>query len=232
MADQVKSAIDNQKKKKPVTEPRRPSRERINQERRQEVLNVAARLFADKGFHGTSMDDIARELGILKGSLYYWIDSKDALLTEILEGSVLETIVEAEEIVEREASAADRLRALIHGHILSWVRNPNNFWVYVSEWRWLNPPSQQRFRDERDRLEAIYKRTIREGIAAGEFAVSEEDVTVIVNLIFGAMNWFPRWYRPGGRASHEDIADVLATLVLDGLRHAKLEQALQFPDSA
>lgn len=217
MAESAKAGANTKSSPDKTRESRGPGKERLNQERRREVLDVAARLFAENGFHGTSMDDIARELGILKGSLYYWIDSKEALLSEILEGSVLETLKEGEEIVAREAPAVDRLRALIRSHIDSWIRNPNNFGVYISEWRWLDPTAQERYMDERLALENLYKTVIKQGIGRGEFSIAEREVSINVNLIFGAMNWFPRWYRPDGWASPDDIADILANLVINGL---------------
>jgi AcrR family transcriptional regulator len=187
-------------------------------DRRNEVITVAARLFSEKGFHGTSMDDIARELGILKGSLYYWIESKEALLSEVLEGSIRQTIEDARDIVAQPLPAPERLRLLIHSHIQSWIRNPHNFNVFLSEYRWLDAKSLASYYEEKDTLEGIYKGLIRQGIEAGEFNASTRDVSIQVNLLFGAMNWFPRWYRTDQWASPEYIAEVLATLVLDGLR--------------
>jgi AcrR family transcriptional regulator len=196
---------------------RKQLRDRMNQDRRGEVVAVAARLFAQNGFRGTSMDDIARELGILKGSLYYWIDSKEALLAEVLAGAVEKTIADAEAIEAKDLPAAVRLRELIHSHIQSWIRNPDNFNVFVSEYRWLDGASAARYDEERARLESVYKRLLLEGIERGEFSVSRGDVSVLVKLLFGAMNWFPRWYRPGGWATPDMIADILADMTLHGL---------------
>lgn len=201
-----------------MEETKRATRDRVNQERRREVVAVAARLFADKGFHGTSMDDIARELGILKGSLYYWIESKEALLGEVLEGSISQTIEEACEIAARPIPAAQRLRLMVRSHIDSWIRNPNNFNVFIFEWRWLDPDRMSRYHEERDSLEETYKRVLRDGIAAGEFHADPRDITLLVNGIFGTMNWFPRWYRHEGWATPAHIADVFAAMIVDGLR--------------
>jgi AcrR family transcriptional regulator len=196
---------------------RKASRERPNQDRRDELLRVAARLFAENGFRGTSMDDIAREMGILKGSLYYWIDSKEALLAEVLAGATQEAIDEAGEILAMPLPARERLRKLIHSHIRSWVKNPDNFNVSLREYRWLEGAHAARLAEEREQLEDAYKQLVREGVERGEFRARPEQVSLIVNLLFGAMNWFPRWYRSDGAASADAIADILADLVLDGL---------------
>lgn len=197
---------------------KRAPKERVTQDRRKELVAVAAKLFAEKGFHGTSMDDIARELGILKGSLYYWIDSKESLLGEVLEGSIRETIVETREIADRDLPAAERLQQMIHTHIRSWILNPNNFNVFIFEWRWLEPERLESYHRENNELEDTYKRVLRDGIASGEFAIGEREVSVAVNGIFGTMNWFPRWYKEGGWATHEEIAEILARMLIEGLK--------------
>lgn len=192
-------------------------RQRFNSTRHREILTVAARLFSEKGFRGTSMDDIARELGILKGSLYYWIESKEELLSQVLEESVVANIEESEEIAARPLTSTDRLRLLVRCHIDHWIRNPYNFNVYLSDWRWLDEESLERYRQESGQLEGIYKRVIQDGIACGEIDLDPRDVTLVVNGILGMMNWFPRWYRPERWATPEYIADTLGTMVVRGL---------------
>ncbi|MEO6043432.1 MAG: helix-turn-helix domain-containing protein, partial [Tepidiformaceae bacterium] len=117
-----------------MAEPKQPTDSQLK--RRKEIVAAAARLFAEQGFNGTSMDDIARDLGILKGSLYYWIDSKEALLAEVLAGSpMLDEIVLGGKIMARKIPAAERLRLLVHAHIDAWTENPHNFSVFLTDWR-------------------------------------------------------------------------------------------------
>lgn len=181
---------------------------------------MAARLFADRGFDGTSMDDVAKELGILKGSLYYWIDSKDALLAEVLnQNPTLEEITECEKILARKMPASERLRHMVHVHIDAWIRHPHNFRVFL-DYSSLDPNRREFFMSLRASLENLFKRVIREGIAAGEFHVEEVDVSILVNSIFGVLNWFPRWHNPDGPASPDYIADVMTNLLVNGLTAA------------
>jgi AcrR family transcriptional regulator len=195
----------------------RPAAEVNHSRRRREIIDVAARLFAERGFHGTSMDDIARELGILKGSLYYWIESKEALLSEVLEGALIQDIDEGREIATRPIPAAERLRLLIRNHIDSWIENPNNFNVFLSEFRFLDKGGFAPWAQEKETLEQLFKQVVREGIESGEFKADPVDLSIIVNSIFGITNWFPRWYRADSWASPGYIADVMADLVLTGL---------------
>ncbi|MGE5596319.1 MAG: TetR/AcrR family transcriptional regulator [Hyphomicrobiales bacterium] len=164
------------------------------------------------------MDDIARELGILKGSLYYWIDSKEALLQEVLAGGVRETIAEAMAIADLDLPASERLSRMVRSHIDSWLNNPDHFNVFLSEWRWLEPEHLESYHHDKDQLEETYRRVIRDGIASGEFKADAREVSVLVNGIFGVMNWFPRWYREGGWATPHQIADMLSGMVINGLR--------------
>ena len=186
--------------------------------RRKEIVAAAARLFAEHGFNGTSMDDIARELGILKGSLYYWIDSKEALLAEVLSGSpMLDEIANGEKVLARKIPNAERLRLLIHAHIDAWIDNPHNFSVFLTDWRWLENQEQAHFFAMRDHLEQLFKTVILDGVAEGEFNVDPRDVSILVNSILGMVNWFPRWYREGGWADASYIADAMTNLIVHGL---------------
>lgn len=185
--------------------------------RRQEILDVAARLFAERGFDGTSMDDIAKALGMLKGSLYYWIQSKEALLDDVLASNpILEEVATCEKIMGRKIPAAEQLRLMIHVHIDAWIRYPHNFRVFL-DYSPLSSNLSSTLVAQRGSLEDMFKRVIREGVLRGEFQVEESDLSIIVNSIFGVLNWFPRWYRPHGPASPEYIADVMTNLVLGGL---------------
>lgn len=198
--------------------------------RRREILDVAARLFAERGFNGTSMDDIAKELGILKGSLYYWIDSKEALLEEVLAISpMLEEIEAGERLLAADLPASEQLRELIHYHIDAWVRHPHNFRVFL-DYSYLESQEKQAYYGQRDTLEKLFKRAVRAGIARGEFQLDPADVSIAVNSIFGIMNWFPRWYRADGPSTWEHIAEVMTEMVLNGLSGGRREKGAEGRD--
>src|SRR6476660_6492476 len=87
-------------------------------QREEEILSAAARIFREKGYHGTSVRDIAESVGLLKGSLYHYIRSKEELLARLFEGALEETVRELEEIAAREAPASERLRAMVRAYSL------------------------------------------------------------------------------------------------------------------
>jgi AcrR family transcriptional regulator len=190
---------------------------RAEHARFREITDVAARLFAERGYHATSMDDIAREIGMLKGSLYYWIQSKEDLLKAILQGAMSETIAVAERIEALDLSAPEKIRMLMHAHLESWIRNPNNYAVSLYETRHVDEATLAEVTASRTSLEVVYRRMFRQGAKSGELNLRDEDVTLAVNSVLGMMNWFPRWYRSDGKASLEQIADLMADIVLDGM---------------
>src|SRR5262249_17989516 len=122
----------------PVREPTR----RRKQERKQEVLEVAARVFHEKGYDSSSIQDIADGVGILKGSLYYWINSKEDLLYEILAGVHEEALAAVEEAVEAETETLEKLRAFVVALFTFHAENLVRIGVFFSDFRSLNPERQ------------------------------------------------------------------------------------------
>lgn len=204
----------------PAVETSQSGPPRAEHARFREIIGVAARLFAERGYHATSMDDIAREIGMLKGSLYYWIQSKEDLLKAILQGAMVETTAIAERIEAQDCPAPEKIRMLMHAHLDSWIRNPNNYNVSLYETRHVDAATLAEVVASREGLEIVYRRMFREGARTGELTLRDEHVTLAVNSMLGMMNWFPRWYRPDGTASLAEIADLMADIVLNGLATA------------
>ena len=187
---------------------------RADHPRRKEVLRIAAKLFATKGFHGTSMDDIADGIGILKGSLYYWIDSKEDLLREIVLDGIETTSQKVQEVVGQELPLVVKLRKLIHIYVDAWVERPDNLNVFLTEYKWLDPESLTQYIQRREVIPEIFRRLLTEGVNSGDFELPEGEVSIAINSIFGILGWFPRWYNPGGWATPEQLADVLSDFIL------------------
>jgi AcrR family transcriptional regulator len=186
-------------------------------ERRRQLVAVAAKLFAEQGFHGTSMLDIARAFGLRKASLYHWVESKESLLSQVLADAVDETAAELGSIAGRDLPASERLRLMIDAHIRSWVRNPHNQRVAMFETRWLEGEARERWVTSRDAVKGAYERVLIEGREAGEFEFDPASLSILVNNILAVMNFFPRWYDPQGWASPEVVAQQMADLLLRGL---------------
>jgi AcrR family transcriptional regulator len=194
--------------------------------RRQEILNAAARLFAERGYAGVLMEDIADELGMLKGSLYYWVDSKEELLKECLSRpAVTRHVARAEEIRTLPISAAERLRLLIRTQVESWTEVPHLFLLSMNEYRWLGPDVRDEYAGYQRRVDDAYVGVLRDGLAAGDFAFPGEDAVIVTKGLTGLINSFPRWFDTSGWASARYVADRWADMVLAGLRPTGLARA-------
>ena len=201
-----------------VREKARPgASEERTAERKRDLIAVAGRLFAERGFHGTSMADIALEFGVRKATLYHWVDSKESLLSQVLADVVGDAADEMSRVLPMDLPAAERLRMLIRIHVDSWASNPHNIQVGITEARWLEGASRERWNLSRAAIEVAYKQIFREGLASGEFQFKENELTLVVNSVLGMVQWFPRWYDADGWASPEYIAHLIADLALRGL---------------
>ena len=180
--------------------------------REEEILSAAARIFREKGYHGTSVRDIAESVGLLKGSLYHYIRSKEELLARLFEGALEETIRELEGIAARDEPATERLRAMVRAYSLSVTANLDSVALYLREWRSLPPPELARVRTRRRSMRALFESVIAEGVRRREFAAGDAKIAALAML--GMVNWTYEWYRPRGRLRPEALADVIAELVV------------------
>jgi len=173
-----------------------------------EILTAAARIFREKGYHGTSVRDIAEAVGLLKGSLYHYIRSKEQLLAKLFEGSLGDTIIELESIAARDASATERLRDMVRVYVMSVTANLDAVGIYLREWRSLPAPELARVRARRRAMRRLFEDVIGEGVRGKELSVSDPKIAALA--IIGMCNWTYEWYRPRGRLTAAALADELA----------------------
>jgi len=183
--------------------------------RRESVVQAAVQLFAKRGYHATSMQDIAEALGIQRGSLYHHIESKEDLLYEIMESSVRKLIEPVEEIVSLPLPADQKIRRFIETHLDMIVSLRPELSVFLQELRSLPPARRQPIVAYRDHYEGLMQSIIREGVASGEFR--EVDVKFAGFTVLSVCNWFCQWYSPRGPLDRGQIAAVFTDLLLRGL---------------
>ena len=184
--------------------------------REDEILAAAARIFREKGYHGTSVRDIAEAVGLLKGSLYHYIRSKEELLARLFEGLLEDTVRELEAIASREVSAEARLRGMVRAYAGAGMANHEAVGLYLREWRSLPPAELAGLGARRRRMRALFTDLIAEGARGGAFAVGDAKIAALG--ILGACNWLYEWYRPGGRLDAGAIADELAERAVRSVR--------------
>ena len=182
--------------------------------RKAELTRAAARLFAEKGYHGTSVGDLAEALGVQKGSLYSHIDSKADLLWEVArEGA--EAFHAALDTVPDEGPVVERIRLALRAHLRVVAEQLDIATVFVREWRYLEGERRERYVAERRRYEERFRALFREGREHGELRTDLDDGTATL-LVLSSANWAYTWLRPG--ADTDDLADRFTALLLDGMR--------------
>jgi AcrR family transcriptional regulator len=182
---------------------------------REAILDAAVALFGKMGYAGTTMRDIAREVGVLPGSLYAHISSKETLLDEIVEMGI-ESFLTIESRIPEKGSGIEKLRAAIKAHVAVAAVHPGRSLVVFHQWRFLTEPNLTRALNKRRRYQQLFVRLIEEGIADGSFAANL-DTKVAVFTILGALNWVPEWYSPRGPYGPEEIGDRMADMLLQGM---------------
>ena len=185
-------------------------------ERRREVVAAAARLFSERGYHGTSIQHLANELGLQKGSLYTHIGSKEDLLFDVVSDGANRFLERGEQALAMEAFARVRLRRLLVSHVETAIEHLDAATVFLNEWRYLSEPKRDLVKLKRDRYEAIVRQIIQEGINEGEFR-SDANVRFAARLVLSAGNWTYAWFRPGGELGPTEIGERFADLLIRGL---------------
>jgi AcrR family transcriptional regulator len=182
--------------------------------RREELTRIAARLFAEQGYQGTSLADLAEALGVQKASLYHHIASKEDLLWEVAwEGA--EAFHAGLDGVPAAAPAAERIRLALRAHLAVVGHQLDVATVFVREWRYLSDERRRRFLAERRRYEERIRELFRAGVDESQLR-TDLDVSTAALLFLSAANWAYTWLRPG--APTDELADRLYAALLDGMR--------------
>jgi AcrR family transcriptional regulator len=184
---------------------------------RQDVIEAAGRLFADKGYHGTSMRDLGRELGLLGSSLYAHVESKQDLLVEVVEEGARLFQMSADSALAAGGSPSVRLGRLIEGHIGVVLENSAVVRTYLNEARMLDAEHRSRVITARDNYEQAFREVVAAGISDGSFAIGV-DPKVSTIFVLSILNALERWYRPDGEVSGGQLADQLTGFALAALR--------------
>ncbi len=180
------------------------------------MVAAAARLFSERGYHGTSMQHLGDALGLQRGSLYAHIGSKEELLFDVVDSGAEHFLTKANSVLASEAMAKVKLKLLLVGHIETAIQHLDAATVFLNEWRYLSDEPRTLIQVKRDRYEQLVRQIIDDGIAAGEFR-KDVDVRFAATLVLSAGNWTYAWYRPGGELGPTEIGEKFAELVLKGL---------------
>lgn len=183
---------------------------------RADVVAAAGRLFAKRGYHGTSMRDLGRELGLLGSSLYAHVDSKQDLLVEVVEDGARLFQESARSALTVPGSALHRLRALVTGHVDVVLSHQDVVRTYLNEARMLDDDHRARVIAARDSYEQAFREVIAQGIGDGSFR-ADVDPKMSSIFILSVLNALERWYRPDGELDRDALAGRMARFVEAGL---------------
>jgi TetR/AcrR family transcriptional regulator, cholesterol catabolism regulator len=182
--------------------------------RRRELTREAAKLFAQKGYHGTSIGDIAQALGVQKASLYAHIASKEDLLYETMrEGA--DAFHAALDAIPDDATAPEKIRLALRGHLRVVAEQLDVATVFVQEWRYLEGERRDEIVAERRRYEERIRDLFREGREHSELRADLDEGAAAL-LLLSAANWAYTWLQPG--RDTDEIADRFYALLVNGMR--------------
>ncbi|NND04268.1 MAG: TetR/AcrR family transcriptional regulator [Acidimicrobiia bacterium] len=183
---------------------------------REDVVRAAGRLFALRGFHGTSMRDLGDELGLLGSSLYSHVDSKEQLLVEVIQRGADLFQALADEVSASGAEPKRKVADLVRGHVTIITSHQDMSATFLNEARFLPERERRAIVTMRDRYESTVRSLITEAIASGSFR--QQDPSLATIMVLSVLNALTRWYRVDGRQSADEIADSIVEFVIEGLQ--------------
>lgn len=182
--------------------------------RRAEILHAALRAFREKGYHATTLDDIAEHVGVRKTALYHYFPDKEAILYECH----LESLAEVRRLMatagKSAESASERLSLIIKEHVRVMIETLEGS-PLAFEMTALSPERQAEIIEARDRYERGLRKIIDKGVKDGEFRSVDSKLAVFA--ILGAINWIARWYRSDGAVRAPELGEQFADYLVGGL---------------
>lgn len=182
--------------------------------RRRDILHAALRAFRDRGYHETTLAEIAAQLGIRSTALYHYFPDKEALLHACHREALEEVEGILQESLRRFATAPERLRFIVSEHVRVMIDTLEGSPLAL-ETGSLSPAHAEEVIGRRDRYESAVRGLIEQGVAAGQFRPVNAKVATFA--IFGAINWIARWYRPEGALQAEELGREFAEHLVGGL---------------
>lgn len=196
-----------------------PRRSEKWQARREAIVDTSARVFAQQGYHATSLTELCEANGLGKGALYHYIRSKEELLAAIHDRVMDEVMTGADRVAATGGSPSQQLR-LLGDELLDVIhRYPDHVWVFLHEFPALTGERAEQFRARRREYERRVEAVLRAGIETGEFRDVDARLTALAWL--GMHNYTYLWLKPGGRLSARDVARPFADVFIRGIGRAQ-----------
>ena len=185
--------------------------------RRDELLKIAAELFATKGFKNTTVRDIADAAGILSGSLYHHFDSKESMVDEIISTFQEELFGTWDDIMRSKLDARAKVEAVVRASFDALDKHHSEVAIYQNDAAYLMESERFSYlKDRNDQFREVWMKLLRQGTKAG--ALREDlDLELVYRFVRDTVWVAVRWYRPGGSMSIETVADQYLAILLEGI---------------
>lgn len=191
-------------------------------DRKRAILGAAARVFRDRGLHGTGMRDIAAAAGMTAGNLYYYFESKGELLAFCQQDALDGLLALAESVESADRPPEVQLWELIVGHVRRLNEGTPGSLAHL-EVETLDDRFRGPLLAQRDRYEQALRRIVARGVEAGRFRPVDPKTAALA--VLGAANWTVKWFRPGGGRTAEEIGREFADHLVRGLLAPGVELA-------
>ncbi len=184
-------------------------------DQKERIRRQAARLFAEKGYEGTGVEELSRAVGRGRGALYHHIGSKERLLFEIVTLHVIDVVEEARGVLALDATAEEKVRRLSRIMMATVAAHRPEWTVFFRDIDALSGALRREALAVRAAFEDVWVEVVRQGVRDGEF---RELDPVVVKGLLGMHNYSYVWIRPRGRLTPEQIADIFCDVLIGGIR--------------
>lgn len=197
--------------------PTRPALRERYERRRGEVIAAAAKVFAERGYHETTIEDLIEASGMTRGGLYHYTESKRDLLLAVIDDLMQPLLAQAQELMSQPQPPEVHLRQLLRLWLAHVASHRNHMIVFSQERQTLSHgPGWSEVAKARKRFERMLAEVIDRGRREGSFRTADPQLVVL--MLLGAVNYTPQWFSARGRLSPEQIADLYCDTMLAGIR--------------
>jgi len=189
-------------------------------DRNQQIRKTAIRLFNTYGFKATTMEMIAKAVGIKKGSLYYHIKSKNDLLFNVFGDAIEDVNKGLRDIVESDLPADQKLQRAIENHIVEQIKHFDEYCLYLKERKFLPRKFEKNYRAKRKLNNQYFISIIKEGVEKRVFRGAIDPASVCL-WIFGMLNWMTQWYKPNGKLKQGELIESIWDFTKHGVMSRK-----------
>jgi AcrR family transcriptional regulator len=181
---------------------------------RDQITHIAIKIFAEKGYHAGTLDEVAKHLDVTRASLYYHVKNKEELLKDICRNFMGVALQTSKEILKSKRSAQEKLREYIRGQVYAAAERRELCIVLFEQSSALNNRTYKKLKAQMREFDQVLIDILKEGVAEGVFNI--KDIRLASFMILGACFWTYHWYYPGGRLTPEQIADEVIRLLENG----------------